>query len=186
MSNETKSDKTQATSDGFVEVKLDRPSIKFENFTTRDEKNPKRELYTGTPIQGKLLAALDLGDQPADDDGEIKKRIAYVVQLETPATAFDRAGQPVKLAAGDEALLWPNAMLDQAISVAAGVSAVEAASHPTHAIRVKITPLYREPTPKDPSRRMWHFKVAAHPEPAKRVGSAFNVLSGIAAKELTG
>jgi hypothetical protein len=161
--------------DDFVKVQFNRPSFKFENMTVRDEKNPGRETYTGKPIQGKLVALVDLGEVETDD-GEVRPQSAYVLVLEKEAIAYDRSNQKVALKEGDEAFLWRTSQLDQAIAAAAGMSVQDAANGP-FIMRLRITPLYREPFTSAKlaergikSARMWHYEVAVSPKKLPRIG----------------
>ncbi len=158
----------QVEKDDFVEIVLDRPSLNFENFLQRDGKN---EIYKGDPVEGLLLASLKLGIRE-NDDGTVKELTAYILKLSKPAKAFtqESVDTPVDCKAGDEVLMWPNAKLDQAIALATGMKAADAANHPTHAMHIRVQPLSRVPfkAKNGDAQRMWNFRVSAKPTPVLR------------------
>lgn len=183
MVAETTEAKKNGTVDpeGFVEVQIDRPSLKFENDTKREGND---EIYTGQAYQGYLAAYFDFGERLDEETEELRATGAYVLQLTKPGKAFDRDGKPIKRAIGEEVLLWPNVRLDQAIAAAAGVEAKLAAQHPTHMIHMRITPIKRAPFKNKAgvTQRMWQFKVEVAPRPVVRAGkTALGLLAGSAA-----
>lgn len=165
--------------DEFVEIKVDRDSLKFELFTARDEKNPNLEKYNGMPVEGFLVAFLDMGERLDEETGEMKATQAFVLELTKPTKAINMAGEVVDKKIGDEVLLWPNAMLNQALRLATGVQDLRAmASHPSHMIKIRVTPIHREPIKGDAKKKMWRFKTEAVPRPFPRVGkNAYGILS---------
>jgi len=148
-----------AAKDEFVDYKIDVPTFKPELFSQRDEKNPKREIYKGLPVQGYVVGH-ELVNVKDPETGETKTQGLYTLQLTAPTKATNRDGETVDLKVGDALKLWANAQIKQALPP-------EVANHPGGVVEVRITPLYREPMPKS-DKKMWTFDFKLKPEPIAR------------------
>jgi hypothetical protein len=167
--------------DGFVEIQLNIPSLKFELDTKREGTD---EIYTGQVYQGLLAGYRKFGDSVDSETGELREQAAFVLSLTKPGKAYDREGKPIARKIHDEVLLWPNAQINQAIATVAanGMTAEQAAMHPTHMLHLKIKPIKRSPykTRDGKIQKMWTIKVSNGTSVARKDSKvAFGALSPV-------
>lgn len=149
--NDTMTAKSVQSDDDFnSEYVIDRPSFSPENLSVRDEKNPKREIFQGLPVQGYWFAHRSLGVKE-DDDGTKRELVAYFVKLTAPCTTYDREGTKIDSKEGDEIMVWETAQIKQAIPP-------RVANHPTHCVHMRMVPQFRAPHPNDTQKKMWTMK----------------------------
>lgn len=170
----TKNGQPPTTEDEFVDLVIDRPSFKPESFTARKE-GSDREVYTGAPVQGYVIAHASMGQVKDDEapDGS-REAFAYVVKLTSPVKVKDRQGDVIEAKPGDEIYVWESAQLRQALPPTA-------ANHPGFCLHVRLTPKFRAPIPGK-KQKLWHWEFKlAKPKPRGQIASGANLIAQLLA-----
>lgn len=153
----------QYANDEHVKIDIDLASFKPELFTKRDEKDPTKQVYTGLPLKGFPLAYMKFGEmEELDDNGRpkldengqpiVRDALGFVWLLTGPLKTMKNR-EVFDSKPGDRIIVWGNAQMAQGVRP-------DAANHPTKAIHMVVTPLFKGEHPTEKKKSMWRFEFA--------------------------